>query len=296
MRYIGVFILVFSLYALEPGETGYNYLKIPVSVYQVILNDAYTAYSEDINAFFSNPAVFRNPMTISGEGTRYVGGINLGTFSFGISKDLSIGAFYLNSGKMAKIDENDNYLGEFSVNQIALLLSRGYSISEKLRIGGNVKGLFQNIDNYSAWGIAIDLGAYYDFREDIKLGASLKNLGYEVKPFISERSILPVAATFGGIWIPNRVWKIGAGFTSSIDRIFTLSLSALLTPFPILTVGAGYNTASRDLNTGSERDILNGFSFGLVLRWKSLKVGYAFVPFGDLGDIHRIGISYGKRD
>lgn len=295
MRVVGILFLAFSLYAVKPGETGYNYLKIPVGVYQVILNDSYTAFEDDLLSFFTNPAVPRTPRTISGEGTKYVGDINLGTFAFGVSEDLSFGAFYLNSGKMAKIDKEGQYLGEFIANQIAFLVSRGHPLSENLRIGGNVKLLYQNIDEYSAWGIAFDFGAFLD-RDNLKFGASLKNIGYEIKPFINKRSILPIAATFGGIWIPNRYWRLGVGFTSSIDRLFTLSYSILFQPFPILTMGAGFNSLGRDLNTGAERDILNGFAFGAILRWKTIRVGYAFVPFGDLGDIHRIGISYGKRD
>ncbi|MBA7510386.1 hypothetical protein ES705_02370 [subsurface metagenome] len=47
----------------------------------------------------------------------------------------------------------------------------------------------------------------------------------------------------------------------------------------------GYNTKTTDVGG------LGGCSLGLGGNFKRYRVDYAFVPFGDLGDTHRISIS-----
>lgn len=49
----------------------------------------------------------------------------------------------------------------------------------------------------------------------------------------------------------------------------------------------GYNTSSSSAIGG-----LPGFAVGLGFGFRGLDVGYAFVPMGDLGDTHRVLLSY----
>ena len=53
----------------------------------------------------------------------------------------------------------------------------------------------------------------------------------------------------------------------------------------------GYNTIGSDYKTGGDNENLAGLSFGLGLLLNKLAFDYAYVPYADLGNSHRIYIA-----
>ena len=56
-----------------------------------------------------------------------------------------------------------------------------------------------------------------------------------------------------------------------------------------LALRAGYEIGHANTHLGSA---LVGFSFGLGLRVDNFRFDYAFLPFGNLGDTHRVTLGY----
>jgi len=289
-----VFLLIFisSLFSLQPGETGFSFLKIPPSVNNAILSYGAVAEGSDIASVFYNPSIPQERRAISFSVSSYIAQIKYGNLVLSL-RDFRMGFFYLNSGSMAKFDRDGNYLGRFSTNHIAIFFAKKTGLSNLLNFGTTFKFVYQGIDRYNSIAVALDYGVYYLFPKvkGLALGASLRNLGYEIKPFLRERSYLPIEMLVGGSFHPSEGVLLTFGVSSSIDYPFSFSLSGKLRIIKPLEIGVGYNSKGKELSTGGSKDILNGFSFGIFLGLEDKKVGYGYTPFGELGDIHRIEVS-----
>jgi hypothetical protein len=79
-----------------------------------------------------------------------------------------------------------------------------------------------------------------------------------------------------------------------IEKRTTLSFGTEYWPFSLLALRAGYvgRLLSSVVNRGDEKigDLL-GLGAGLGLKLFGYQMDYSFVPFGDLGEVHRISFS-----
>lgn len=282
-------LLTLAIFSLSVGETGYNYLKIPQGPWGRLYQAAYVAFEGDPFEIFHNPASPKPYKTIGADVTKYVAGIAQGSFAYCLSPDIGFGASFLNSGSMTKTDSQGNELGTFSTNHLALLISKRKVIGPRLDGGANLKLLYQGIDTKNSFALAFDLGALYKPPfPSLSVGASIRNLGYEIKPFIDKRFLLPVQLDLGASYKILGI-KVGAGAVFSIDYPIAVSFAGEYRVLPMMTLGIGYTSKGKELSTGSGEDIINGFSFAASFKIFKVSLQYVFTPFGKLGDIHRIG-------
>ncbi len=291
-RAIGIFCLCSVLFAFNKGELGYDYLRIPFTPRGYLFMFSRVAYPCGTDAVAFNPALISEE-GISFSASSYVTGIKMGILSASLKGDWGASILYLNSGSMERIDENGNVLGNFSTSHLALCAAKKSKFRENMAFGVGIKLLYQSILDYSSLGVAFDIGAVYRYPsiDGLILGAALRNLGYELKPFVDERSMPPAELLLGATYETGAL-TLGLGISSALDRSFALSLTGQWEVSRYLTFGVGYTTDRRDLDTGSGKDILNGLSAGFDISYRSIEVTYSFTPFGDLGDIHTIGVQY----
>jgi hypothetical protein len=280
---------------LSVGETGYNFLKLNQGPWGRLYSSAFVAFEGDPFEIFYNPASPKPYNTLGLDVTRYVAGITWGSFAYCLNPDLGFGAVFVNSGEMTKTDSLGtdslgNELGTFSSSHLGILLSKRRVVGPRLDGGINLKFLYQGIDNKSSFALAFDVGALYKPPfPGLSVGLSLRNLGFELKPFEDKRFLLPVSLALGVSYSPIPDIRIASGMEFAIDYPVALSIGGEYKILPLLTIGVGYTSRGRELNTGAGKDILNGFSFALSLHAFKVKVQYVFTPFGELGDLHRIG-------
>ncbi len=283
-------LMTVTLFSISVGEVGYNYLKIPQGPWGSLYQAAFVAMEGDPFEIFHNPASPKPYNTLGADVTSYVGGITQGSVAYCLSPDLGFGAQFLNSGSMVKTDTLGNELGTFSTNHLALLLSKRRVIGPRLDGGVNLKFLYQGIDKENSMAFAMDFGVLYrPPLIGVSVGATLRNLGYEIKPFISKRYLLPIELDLGATYRVLPGVRFGAGLAFSLDYPFAFSFAGEYRVFPMLTLGVGYTTKGKELSTGGGGDIINGFSFAASFRLFKVGLQYVFTPFGKLGDIHRIG-------
>lgn len=284
-----IYSVFLALLALSPGETGYNYLKLNVSPIHQFLGQSFLAYDAPLS-FFVNPGLPKIPGRLSGNVARYIADIYFGSFGYSLSEDFAFGVFYLNSGKMAKIDREGQYLGEFSTSHLYFLVSKNFLLKNRYRVGVNIKLLYQNIDKYSSLALAFDVG-YAKTIGSTSIGLALSNIGYEVKPLDEERVNLPLSFRSGIMHSFSSSFRLGFGLNASPEKtIFSLAL--MLKLVKNLDIGIGYNSLGRDWKTGQGNDIVKGLNFGGLFSVKGVELAYSYSPTGEFGDIHRVGISY----
>lgn len=307
LRRITLSMFVFIALCIVSGvsygaSTGAAFLKIGVGARPIGMGGAFVAVADDANAVFWNPAGLSklNNKQISAMHTEwisdviydYVGYVTpLGNNAIGIS------AVYLSSGYMEKRDSSGDVSGSFSAYDASVALSYARKFNSVMSLGVNVKLLQQKIGNDVANGVAIDIGQIYNTAiNNLNIGLAVQNIGPDMK-FIEEPYSLPLTVLVGA------GYRILGGLTLGmdvkhqvIDNRTSLSFGTEYLLVNSLALRAGYlmKLLKSDSDVGETPGVnndlgrLTGIGAGLGFRLGTTSVDYAFVPYGDLGNTHRI--------
>jgi len=284
-------------------STGAAFLKLGVGARPIGMGSAFVAIADDANAIYWNPAGLAGlkKREISSMHSEWITDIRydflgyvhpankLGTFAGSFS--------YLSMGGIERRGENREKLsGGFTAYDLAVALSYSRALSQTMNMGVNLRFIQQKIENEDAYGIAFDLGGIYKMPiKGLSLGFTLQNLGPKMK-FISDPYSLPLTLTMG------LGYRFVPGLTLALDvrhqliqKRTTLSLGTEYWPFSLLALRAGYVgrllSSVVDRNDEEIGDFL-GLGAGLGMRLFGYQMDYSYVPFGDLGETHRISFSF----
>ena len=83
----------------------------------------------------------------------------------------------LRSGEFEKTNDLNESLGDFAESDIAFLFSAAKRFANRLALGTTVKVVRQSLDEFSGAGVGFDLGAMFDVTSNLRLGASVLNIG-----------------------------------------------------------------------------------------------------------------------
>jgi hypothetical protein len=283
-----------------PGTTACNFLKVCPGVRASGMGEAYCALADEVNGMYSNPAGLARLETkeISFMHAIWLENISYEHLAFAYPKT-KIGIFglsinYLSMAAMEKIGitgtEQPELTGDtFGPSDFACTLSFAKTFS-KISSGISVKIIRSKIDEESASTFALDIGGIYDIRQDLSLGLAIKNIGSKLR-FITKSYPLPLEIKSGLAYrlLDNKL-VICLDLNKPFDNDIYVNLGAeyrqrfgrLLSLAPRV----GYKTNQKGM------DGLSGLTSGLGFRWKDITVDYGWVPFGDLGNTHRISLTY----
>lgn len=300
-----------SAVASGDGSTAYNFLNISTSSHIYGLGGVnISLIDDDINVTDQNPALL-GPEVEKQLGInymRYIGESNFAGVKYGMAAGersaWAVSVQYFDYGKMTSADVSGNITGTFSVKDICFGGTYSHDITDRLRGGISIKGIYSAYDEYSAFAVASDLGLnYFDPEKDLSLSFVVANLGGQVKRFNESYDRLPVDLRLGltkmlanvplrlsvTAWNLTRwnlpYYEIGDGsagteekkkdsFGSNLMR--HLVFAAEFVPSDKFYVGVGYNYKTRtDMSTYS-RSFLSGFSLSAGLNVRRFGLGVAF--------------------
>jgi hypothetical protein len=300
-------LLVFSLgcsEASDSGTTAANFLKLGIGPRAIAMGEAQVGLADDVYATYWNPAGLAQ-LQVREAGfvqTQYIQDIQsqfaayahphptLGTLA---------GSFtFLNVGKFDAFDAAGQPSGQVSANDSALALSYARSLWRNRRmgsqwcIGATGKLIQERLDNVAARSYAMDAGILYvpgktlgETLDGVRAGLAVRNIGSQMK-FDQESFNLPRSVTAGLSW--TGIW-LGESLTIALDGEQpndgkrTLGAGAELSTLRLLILRGGWSTRN---------DLGSGLRLGAGLRFKAIQLDYAFAGAGDLGQTHRIGITF----
>ena len=311
MQKVLVFTLIlistfnFAAYAGGPGTSGAQFLKIGVGARSIAMGET-GSISEDANSIYWNPAGLAG---ISQKEVSLMYGMWIETinfnhlalalpFKFGT---LGIGTDILGMGAMDKYDNSGAKVGQsFTASDTAITLTYAKAMKAgdmPLNVGINLKSISSTIDSTNASAIGFDLGAQIKLKGDrIVAGLVIQNLGSGMSFKLTSTSPtdpLPMNIKVGGSYsfisdnqqtlltgldinMPNDNdirYNLGAEYTRNVGKDIKLAGRA------------GYRSNTKGLEG------LAGLTFGVGFGIKSYSLDWAFVPYGQLGDTHRISFS-----
>jgi hypothetical protein len=120
----------------------------------------------------------------------YFAGINYGYTAYARNfkkyGTFAAGLHYINYGKFIQADPTGKITGTFKAFELALNLFWSKPIIDSmLTVGVNLKPIYSQLETYKSFGLAFDLGANYQSRNEL-FSASLviKNVGTQIKPYV----------------------------------------------------------------------------------------------------------------
>ena len=204
-----IFCLFFTLISVltwaQDSQTGYNFLRLPVSAHAAALgSDNISIIEDDPSLMFHNPTLLSSvsDKSLNLNYMNYMEGANAASASFSkiVKEKATIGvmAQFLDYGKMKEVDEHNVQTGEFSAKDIAIAGALSYQLGTNIVGGITARLITSYIGDYNAFAMGVDLGVnYYDPEKEWSVSATVKNLGGELDAFEEEYNKLPLDLQIG---------------------------------------------------------------------------------------------------
>jgi long-subunit fatty acid transport protein len=281
-------VLAFPVFAgnANTGTVGGTFLKLGSGVRAPAMGEAFTAVVDDATAIFWNPAGITQLNSKELSMTHNVWLIDTSYSTMHYVQPLlpghTLGAsiFYLSYGNMMETTavSREGTGRVFSPSAAVATVSYALKILENLSLGTNLKFINQSIDRYGENGNALDVGLLLSDFKGMNMGLVVQNIGSMGGTTLPQNLKLGISKRFLD-------QKLLAAFDVGIpiDSSVFLSLGGEYQLNDFLVVRAGGSTKAEEGSGGN-------FGIGLGLNLSRFAVDYAYVPYGDLGSVHRVGL------
>lgn len=282
---LSVIIFTQVVFAKGTGTTMFQILQMPVTACDAALANTYIA--SEVSSL-SNPSLipflFRS-ITLSHvvylENMRYsVGDINIPLSS---RCGINFSFCYFDSGEMDRLETSGNSYktnGTFNANDKVFNLSYGTRLGSSFSAGLSLKYVEQNIDDVSYSNFLVGLNGLYFISNTVFCTAGLQNFGSDVKGYSMPTSLycgLTATANETTTW----VFQIDDYYNEDLCE-FKIALEKKVDKF---AMRFGYVIPNKDFN-GTNNSFITNLTLGLGLDLTNFIVDYAWLPKGDLGNVH----------
>ena len=310
-----IFCLFFTLISVltwaQDSQTGYNFLRLPVSAHAAALgSDNISIIEDDPSLMFHNPALLSSvsDKSLNLNYMNYMEGANAASASFSkiIKEKATIGvmAQFLDYGKMKEVDEHNVQTGEFSAKDIAIAGALSYQLGTNIVGGITARLITSYIGDYNAFAMGVDLGVnYYDPEKEWSVSATVKNLGGELDAFEEEYNKLPLDLQIGAskrlIGSPLRLSATLVDM-NHLDKKFIHHLVAgadvILSPQIYVAIGYNFRRASemKIVSNDEERGSSHGagLSLGGGIQLDRFKLNVAYGKYHVSSHSLLVNVSY----
>jgi len=306
---------------LSAGRDGWNALKIGVGARAPAMGDTFVAVADDVNSIYWNPSALGrlSRPQFSAMHSEWLADVRYEWIGFAQSfgKWVTLGSdvSYIWTGEIPHTISADEHSGSFDYNNMVVRVAAGSGSYKGIRIGTAYQIAQQNVafvnkfkSNMKAQLNSMNIGVFYQPPvEGLHLGAILRNVGGRSQE--SELGSIPVIRYFRigvaytmSIQTPIDVSQLKEGQISDQVKENKLILAAdvnsargRLTDLHLgleyvfqngLALRGGYQSRS-----GSNFEFLSKLSGGFGYATSTYRIDYAFVPFGDLGQTHRVSFT-----
>ncbi len=286
------------------GIAAARFLELDVGARAVSLGGAFAALADDSSALYWNPAGLTGIERRSA-GFMHASHIDSSIFNYGAygQKLGRRGAFgagfqYFSAGPIAQTDAAGADIGTFSPYDLALSIGYAHALGggftaplAGFSVGGSGKFIQSKILR-GAQTAAVDLGLLspWYFNQRFRWALTAVNMGGKLK-FDQVSHELPFALRAAG------ALRIDEHWSASVDAVFpkfdrpfaAVGVEYRLAPIGPWTLAARGGFSSQTIGG---IDGFSGISMGLGFRYRGYGIDYAFLPYGGVGQTHRISLNY----
>ncbi len=320
-RVIILFILFSSLLAQAQvgGRYTYQFLNLVNSPRMAALGGkVITNYDYDPTQGLVNPASINPAMDnqLAVNYVNYIGDISYGSVAYAYLWDrrtqvFHAGVTYVNYGSFDGYDEQGNETSSFSGGEVALSVGHARNIAfTNFHIGGNLKFISSTLEQYSSFGVALDVAVMYVYEEwDLNISGVARNIGTQITPYNDIYEPIPFELIFGISqtmqYVPIRwhitfenmqVWNIAFANPNRdeidlegnvkeeninfIDDVFRHTIIGIeLFPDKGFNIRLGYNFRRGEELRIVEKRSFAGISAGFSIKLNKLRLSYSYSKF-----------------
>lgn len=275
------------------GSTAVPLANLQGSARDLGMGAAFVGVADDASALFFNSAGLAGVRLpeVAVHHNSYLAGtfqeVLSCAFPTGSNSGLGLALNYINWGSLDLRDINGVSQGGYNDTDIGLMAGWGLELSPGFSAGGALRALQQKVVNDLYTSLAGDLGLLWTATPSLRFGLSYANLGTPVAGSSLTGELKGGAALFmdpdphsrfllalSGSWFSNNLGAAQAGCEWTLEKRWSLR--------------AGYQLPF----TSDQIDGFTHFTAGAGMRFSSFALDYAFLPFGTLGNSHRLSLSY----
>jgi hypothetical protein len=275
------------------GTTAADFLKMGAGARAAAMGEAYSSVSNDVTAGYWNPAglsqiesaevaMMHNAALVDTQ-YQYVGGA-LPTENGALGASLQ----RMDYDTIDAYDALDAKQGSFDASSLAINLTYSKKISETLNAGVTGKLIQESLEAEKASGFGADFGLLMK-RERVNLSAVIQHLGTGLE-FVQEKQSLPTTIRLGAStrFLEEKL-TVAADLVQAKGADMMVNTGAEYRLSETITLRGGYRlTPGADFAVGG----LTGLTGGLGLNLGQFSIDYAMMPFGDLGNTHRVSLLF----
>lgn len=188
-------LLVSGTHAQTGGDNVYEFLNLTHSGLVSSLGGANVSLrNNNLNLASHNPALLDSGMnnSLALNYVNFFAGVNYGQTMYSKSYagigNFAAGLTYLNYGSFTGADPTGMITGTFSASEYALSLICSKVLDTLFSVGINVKPVLSHLEQYTSFGVAVDLGAGYHNKSGLfSAGIAFKNIGLELTTYAGEK-------------------------------------------------------------------------------------------------------------
>ncbi|HVM33225.1 MAG TPA: tetratricopeptide repeat protein [bacterium] len=257
------------------------------------LGGAFVGLADDPSALFYNSAGLSQlrAVSLSINHNSYLAGSFEETLLFGLPVG-PLGGFaaalqYVSWGGLDDRDANGVSLGTFTDGDAAFSVGWGMPVLKGLSLGLALHGTQQKIVDSLYSSLSGDAGLLWAPDSKLRVGLSYSGLGTALSGFAPAQDLhmglsglwdlgkgSGLRPLLAGDWEPRGVSRVQGGLEGVLEGNYFLRL--------------GFQVPLADNQVGG----LTGFTAGAGFNLGSVRLDYAFVPYGDLGTSHRLSLAY----
>ncbi len=274
--------------AKGPGTTMFQILQLPACAYDGAL--AYTTVAGEYSAI-QNPSIIpflKRSVILSHavylEDTRYsVGDVNL---MLNEKSGINFAFYYFDYGKIDKyIESGSSYekKGSFTPDEKVLNIAYGTRVGRRLYSGVSLKYVSQTIDDISYDGYAVGFSGMYFITNNMFLSSGINNLGPQVSGYDLPTNFY--LGFSGEVDEEKGVLAVAQLDAYYNDEIYELKLACEKRYDDLFFLRFGYVIPLENHN-GTNNNFITNLTLGAGLKYKGFFIDYAWLPKGDLGNVH----------
>jgi len=299
------------------GTSAANWLKIESGTRGIGMGGAQVASGRGLSGAYYNPAsiAFIESSEAYFSKSAYIAGITHNTLGYGKrltpTDYFGLHLFYLDSGEMevTTVPSPDGIGEYFSVLDLSLRMIYGKQLTDRLRIGGSIKYIREEIYTTYMQSFVFDFGSNFNTGiYGIILGMSVSNFGPDVR-FQGDGLQVEVLETEDISGFQKKitkefsvplVFRLGVQkdvFGDNEGSASRLTVSAdAINPIDYTVyggLGAEYSWRNIAFIRGGTHLFHDtaGLSLGGGVKWSIIAMDYAYVNYGILEETHQFGIS-----
>jgi hypothetical protein len=231
------FVLMLSFislmgFAQVGGRNTFEFVRMPTDAFGGSLGGVNVSTgSHDVNAFWRNPALLEDTVYRHAALSYIPWHADIHNFTLAYVQPfkklnaLAFGLNIVNYGTLQETDPSGQVLGEFKAQDFNFNV--GYSIQQdNFRFGANAKLLGSQIDVYSAYALAMDLGVVFKHPvQNFTFGLAIKNIGFGMSKYTPDTRLnmpfdVQMGTTFKPEFMPLR-------FSLSLHHLYQFDITYL---------------------------------------------------------------------